>query len=375
VVDRYDHLTGSGALQFDAKQSACARALDELSAALARPPQKGWFSRSARSKPPVRGLYIWGGVGRGKTLLMDMFFDRLNLPEKRRLHFFEFMEEVHLAIGEFRREQKSGSAGSRDPVAAAAATIAKQCKLLCLDEFMVTDITDAMLLMRLFEALFAHGLVLVATSNIPPERLYENGLNRQLFAPFVPLLTAHTTVFELDAKHDYRRTMLTRHPVYFYGDPVAARAEIDEVWADLTGGEEIMPVMIEVPGRQITVPAAARGVARFSFAQICEAPLGATDYRRIAHRFHTLVIDHIPHLDRARADAAKRLIILIDTLYDNGIKLVASFGAPLEELGANERTSAEFQRTLSRLIEMQSVDYIARDRSPAPAKPQAPQTQ
>jgi cell division protein ZapE len=359
VADRYDHLIAGGALISDPKQKACARALDELCARLAQPETRSWFSRPGGQKRGPRGLYIWGGVGRGKTLLMDMFFESSGLPARRRLHFFEFMEEVHLAIGAFRRAENGKSAGARDPVAAVAAPIAARCKLLCLDEFMVTDITDAMLLMRLFEALFARGLVLVATSNLPPERLYENGLNRQLFAPFVPLLAANAETFELDASQDYRRTLLSRHPVYFFAEPARARADMDEVWADLTGGEKVAPITLEVPGRQIVVPAAARGTARFSFAELCEAPLGAADYLRIAHRFHTLMIDAIPHLDRARADAAKRLITLIDTLYDNGTKLVASFGAPLEELGVNERTSFEFQRTLSRLIEMQSEAYIS----------------
>lgn len=311
-----------------------------------------------RKREAPKGLYIWGDVGRGKTMLMDLFYRTVPVSAKRRVHFHEFMNEVHEGIAKFRSENP-GTKGSRDPIPAVARPITRSVRLLCFDEFFVSDITDAMLLSRLFEILFADGVVVVATSNIPPEKLYWNGLNRQLFEPFIDLLTAHTDVFNLDADTDYRRERLDAQDVYKIGTGPDVDGEMDGLFDHLTGGAEPKPDAIESLGRVIAVPAQAMGVARFDFADLCERPLGARDYLKLANRFHTLMIDHVPVFDRLRSDAAKRFILLVDTLYDRGVKLAASFAAPLDDLAQDDRTRFEFARCLSRLEEMRSADYIA----------------
>lgn len=360
VVAAYRDHVESGKLTSDAAQLEAAEALDSLAAALKAKEKPGGLSRLFGRKPDKapRGLYIHGAVGRGKTFLMDLFVDAVEEPRKRRLHFHEFMDEVHTGIAAFRRES-GDKAGRRDPIPAVAGPIAETTRLLCLDEFHVSDITDAMLLQRLFSALFEAGVVLVATSNLAPDRLYENGLNRQLFTPFIALLKERCRVIELDAAKDYRRDKLERQPVYFFGPQSETHDELDAAWRVIAGPDGGEPETLRINGRDIKVPAQGLGAARFSFAELCEAPLGARDYLRLSQHFHTLVVEGVPHLDRTRSDAAKRFILLIDTLYDRGIKLVASFEAPLDELGADSRTSFEFQRTVSRLTEMQSGAYLA----------------
>jgi cell division protein ZapE len=312
--------------------------------------------RKKRETP--KGLYIWGDVGRGKTMLMDLFFASVPIMAKRRVHFHEFMNEIHEGIAKFRADNP-GTKGARDPIPAVARPISRAVRLLCFDEFFVSDITDAMLLSRLFEILFRDGVVVVATSNIPPERLYWNGLNRQLFLPFIDLLKTHMEVFNLDSVTDYRRERLDAQDVYRFGTDPGINEEMDGLFTHLTGGAEARPDAIENLGRVIMVPSQAMGVARFSFADLCETPLGARDYLKLANRFHTLVIDDVPVFSQLRSDAAKRFILLIDTLYDRGIKLAASFAAPLDQLARDEKTAFEFARCLSRLEEMRSGEYIA----------------
>ncbi len=362
IGSAYAGLVAAGTISFDPAQRDATALLDRIAADLAAPRRNGLF-RLVRSRRPVKGAYIHGPVGRGKTMLMDLFYERVAIAEKRRIHFHEFMDEMHAGISAFRKSARTADA---DPVAAVAAPIARSLRLLCLDEFHVTDITNAMLLQRLFEKLFASGVVLVATSNVTPRKLYENGLNRQLFIPFIDLLEHHVTVFALDARHDYRREKFAGQSVYAYGPD--ATAKMDALWLRLTGGKPGEPTSIESIGRQIPVPRAAMGVARFDFADLCEAPLGSRDFVRIAHAFDAIVLDGVPQFTRLRSDAAKRFILLVDSLYDRGVKLAASFAVPLTELGADDRTAFEFERTVSRLIEMQSDAYLAqglRDAAPA----------
>ncbi|NMA99808.1 MAG: cell division protein ZapE, partial [Phyllobacteriaceae bacterium] len=273
-------------------------------------------------------------------------------------HFHEFMNEVHEGIAKFRSENP-GTTGARDPITAVARPISRSVRVLCFDEFFVSDITDAMLLSRLFDILFKDGVVVVATSNIPPERLYWNGLNRQLFEPFIDLLKSHVEVFNLDSETDYRREKLDAQDVYRFGTGPEIDAQMDALFAHLTGGADAKPDAIENLGRVIVVPAQVMGVARFSFADLCERPLGARDYLKLANLYHTVVIDQVPVFSRLRSDASKRFVLLIDTLYDRGVKLAASFATPLEALAQDEKTAFEFARCLSRLEEMRSAEYIA----------------
>jgi cell division protein ZapE len=351
----------SGRVRPDAAQKEAVEKLQAVAEGLGRLEAQSGSPIAAlfrRKREVPRGLYIWGDVGRGKTMLMDLFFATVPVKAKRRVHFHEFMNEVHEAIARF-RAGNVGTKGARDPIPAVARPITRSVRLLCFDEFFVSDITDAMLLKRLFEILFADGVVVVATSNIPPEKLYWNGLNRQLFLPFIDLLERHAEVFNLNAETDYRREKLDAQEVYRFGTGPEVDAAMDGLFEHLTGGAEPKRDAIESLGRVIVVPAQAMGVARFDFADLCERPLGVRDYLRIANTYHTLVIEHVPVFSRLKSDAAKRFILLVDTLYDRGVKLAASFAAPLDELAQDDKTRFEFARCLSRLEEMRSADYIA----------------
>lgn len=306
----------------------------------------------------MRGAYLVGQVGRGKTMLMDLFFEAVPIRAKRRVHFHEFMDEMHESIRAFRASAK-GKSESADPIAAVTKPLLAEMRLLCLDEFQVNDITNAMLLGRLFGMLFAGGVTIVATSNVVPDGLYENGLNRQLVLPFIAELKRHVEVVPLDGPTDYRRLKFEGEDVYHFGTGPGVKAEMDKLWLHLTGGEPGSPAELRSLGRSIHVPLAAMGAARFSFAELCDRPLGARDYVRLSHAYDTLMIDDVPQFSRLKSDAAKRFILLVDTLYDRGIKLAASFAVSLDELGQDDKTRFEFQRTISRLIEMRSTDYLA----------------
>ena len=362
----YQALVSSGAIEPDAAQKEVAEAFAGLEQRLARykPLRKqGLLGRLFADKDdvPPRGLYIHGEVGRGKTMLMDMFFQQSAVAHKRRAHFHEFMAEVHERIYGFRQNIARGEIADGDVIALTAASIFDHAWLLCFDEFHVTDIADAMILGRLFKRLFELGTVVVATSNVAPDDLYKGGLNRALFVPFIAQISQHMDVLRLDARTDFRLEKLAGVKTWLVPADAAADAALDKAWLSMTSNTPCKPRDISIKGRILHVPCSAHGVARFSFPELCEKPLAASDYLRLAHDYHTLMIDRIPVMDYAERNAAKRFIALIDTLYDNGVKLMASAAAdPLSLYVASEGNEAnEFKRTSSRLIEMSSKSYLA----------------
>ncbi len=358
VAAAYKAEIETGALSPDPAQAEANALLAALATQIEKTGGGVRFANPFGRRKPITGAYIWGEVGRGKTMLMDLFVDNVAIARKRRLHFHEFMDEVHREIAVF-RVKTADSKGRRDPIPFVTKPIIAETRLLCLDEFHVNDITNAMLLGRLFSALFAGGVTLVATSNVSPDGLYHNGLNRQLVLPFIALLKARTRVLELVSATDYRHLKLAGRPVFSFGPPEATRRDMDAIWRRLTGSDTGRAGEIHSLGRIIPVPREFMGVARFSFADLCEAPLGARDYLRIAESFHSFVIDDIPTLTSTRSDAAKRFILFIDTLYDRNSILAAGFAAPLDRLATDEKTAFEFKRTLSRLVEMQSEDWLS----------------
>ncbi|MBZ9952522.1 cell division protein ZapE [Mesorhizobium sp. BR1-1-15] len=367
VRQRYEHLVDTGAIERDPAQERIVTALDRLISEISvkrlahKSSALGWlFARRRETHEAVKGLYIHGGVGRGKTMLMDLFFELLPVRRKRRVHFNDFMAEVQDRIQKHRQERKDGTVREDDPIPPVARALAEQAWVLCFDEFSVTDIADAMILSRLFSALFASGVVLVATSNVAPENLYRDGLNRQLFLPFIGILERHAQVLSLDADKDYRLEKLARTPVYVTPTDAAADEAMDAAWQTMTRGAPTAETLLAVKGRQLAVPRAAGDAARFSFADLCEKPLGARDYLALADRFSTIFIDHIPVLGEGRRNEAKRFILLVDTLYDHHIRLVVSAEAPPQQLYVAKRGVEvfEFERTASRLIEMQSRDWL-----------------
>jgi cell division protein ZapE len=367
VSSAYAQKVSEGQVEPDAAQEELVdrfdRLLDALTARRAAR-NSSVIRRFFRRKPEgeqIRGLYVWGSVGRGKTMLMDMFFDAAPQRRKRRAHFHAFMHDVHRRIHAWRQERKAGRVKGDDPIQPVADALAREGRLLCFDEFSVTDIADAMILGRLFEALFARGVVVVATSNVEPARLYEGGLNRALFLPFIALLQERLEVVRLDARTDFRLEKIGGSPVYYTPPDEAAHSAMDRIFHSLTGKAHGDPTALPVLGREVNVPEAADHVARFSFNDVCGRPLGSADYLALAENFHTIFIDDIPVMPQHMRNEAKRFINLIDTLYDQHVKLVASAEAAPTELytGADGREAFEFERTASRLIEMQSQSYLA----------------
>jgi cell division protein ZapE len=365
---QYAARIAAGKIERDAAQEAIVARLTELDRDLAehrlarKSPSLGWlFGARQRETPPIKGVYIFGDVGRGKTMLMDLFFEASPVVRKRRVHFHEFMAAVHERVHALRRRMKQGQLAGEDPIRLAAFDIAEDAWLLCFDELHVTDIADAMILGRLFKQLFELGVMVVATSNVPPNELYRDGLNRALFLPFIALIEQHMQVMRLDARTDFRLEKLSDAPVWHVPADAAAAAALDAAWRRLTSGQPGESRNLKVQGRSIRVPRASMGVARFRFHELCGEPLAGADYLKIAHEFHTIVLDHIPIMDYDRRNEAKRFIILIDTLYDNAVKLVASAEAEPDALYRVDRgfEAHEFKRTASRLIEMRSRAYLS----------------
>jgi cell division protein ZapE len=360
-------MVASGQLEADPAQAAAILKLHRLTeqlgqARLARKSNPlGWIFGARAEKPQdIRGLYIWGAVGRGKTMLMDLFFGYVPAQRKRRVHFHDFMADVHGRVHAFRQQAKDVKGKADDPIPAVADQLSEEAWVLCFDEFAVNDIADAMILGRLFTALWERGVVVVATSNVDPQDLYRNGLNRALFLPFIAELQSRMDVLKLEARTDYRLEKLAGAPVYHHPADAKARAALDDAFRRLTAGAEAWPATLTVRTRKVEVPLAAAGVARFAFADLCDRPLGASDYLMIARDFHTVVLDGVPSLTYARRNEAKRFITLIDVLYEHRVKMVISADAPPQMLYIAEQGAEafEFDRTASRLIEMQSEAYL-----------------
>ena len=374
---RYAALLTAGKIEADAGQAMLARHLADLERRLdqhrlaRKSSSLGWlFAKREKFDAPLKGLYVHGEVGRGKTMLMDLFFETSSVVRKRRVHFHEFMNDVHERVHACRQEIKNGAIPEQDPIRRTAAALAEDAWLLCFDEFHVTDIADAMILGRLFTRLFELGVVMVATSNLPPDELYKDGLNRALFLPFVALLERQCDVVRLDARADFRLEKLTGVPTWHVPADAKADGALDDAWRRLAGEHRGAAHELVVKGHIVQVPMAAMGVARFSFDDLCAQPLAAADYLKIAHEFHTVILDRIPVMDFANRNEAKRFIILIDTLYDNAVKLLASAQAQPDELyqGTEGYEAQEFRRTASRLIEMCSQSYLGLPHGPRQAQ-------
>jgi cell division protein ZapE len=372
----YRGLIASGAIKGDAHQARTVESLQRLHDALGgyRPGQRELLGLGAPVAPP-RGLYIHGPVGRGKSMLMDLFFSVAPIRAKRRVHFHAFMAETQRALHEWRglsekervRRPNFVKGAGDDPISPVAAAIAKQAMLLCFDEFQVADIADAMILGRLFEALFARGVVAVATSNRAPEDLYENGINRQLFLPFVDLIRSRMDVLALDGPIDYRLARLKGAQVYFTPLGKAANERLAAAWRDLTGMAKGEPCELPVLGRKLSVPEQAKGVSRWTFAQLCEAPLSPPDYLALTQAFHALAIADIPLMGADARDASRRFVTLIDTAYEAQVKIVCSAAAMPAALFSAASKNTETARAASRLEEMQSADYLAKPHRPMAA--------
>jgi len=301
-----------------------------------------------------KGLYLVGEVGRGKSMLMDLFFDTAEVARKQRIHFHRFMQTSHARVFAWRKANPNGS----DPIPPLADTIAAEAALLCFDEFQVNDIADAMILGRLFQALFARGVVVVATSNIPPRDLFKGQPGRDAFLPFIALIEQRLDIVMMDAGRDFRREQMRGMRIWHVPPDAFSRRALDEAFAALTGGTTPHPVTLTVMGRALAVPVAAEGVARFDFATLCGTALGAGDYLAIATTFHTLILDGIPRLSPDNYDVARRFIVLVDTLYDQRVKLLASAEAVPDQLYRRGENAKMFERTASRLDEMQSEAWL-----------------
>ncbi|MEM9724695.1 MAG: cell division protein ZapE [Pseudomonadota bacterium] len=362
---RYRSMVSAGRLTEDPAQETAVAKLDALYARLAERRAAGGTSIWRRfgfgggavgSDGAATGLYLWGGVGRGKSMMMDLFFKSAPVAKKRRIHFHEFMQEVHRRLGAQRR-RGADERTDGDPVPPVAAAIAQEAQLLCFDELQVTDITDAMIIGRVFQGLFDAGVTMVATSNRHPQDLYKNGLQRDRFLPFIALIQEKLEIHEVDGGADHRLARLRGRTVYHAPLGPAARAAMDAHWDELTAEAEVAPLTLSVQGREVVIDQFANGVARASFSALCGKPLGAADYLALAEASRTLLIDEIPLLGRANNNEAKRFVTLIDALYEARSQLVCSAAAGPDDLYPRGEGAFEFERTASRLWEMQSEEW------------------
>lgn len=355
LTEIYEGRVAEGVLRPDPAQHAILAPLEDI---------RRWLEENATrrvglfaglfAKPitPPKGLYLWGGVGRGKSMVMDLFIEATAISQKRRVHFHAFMQEIHRGMHEARKR------GVEDALAPVAEAVIRDARLLAFDEMQITDITDAMIVGRLFEKLFAAGVVVVTTSNRPPQDLYLNGLNRALFLPFIALLEDRLQVVELESPTDYRQHRLAGARVYFH-PASSATAEIAAIWTDLTGGAPAAPLTLAVNGRELVLPCFANGVGRATFWDLCARPLGPADYLAIAQALRVLILEDIPQLSAENYNESKRFVTLIDALYEARVRLIASAADTPERLYLEGTGAFEFERTASRLREMQGADWGA----------------
>jgi cell division protein ZapE len=355
-ADKYRELLQASGFAHDAAQERVVALLEDLYRQLrARPaPRKGLLARllPPPRRQPVRGLYLWGGVGRGKTMLMDLFYECLPEHDRLRMHFHRFMQRVHSEL--------KALAGIPNPLEQVAERFARESSVLCFDEFFVSDIADAMILAELLEGLFERGVTLVATSNVEPDQLYRNGLQRRRFLPAIELLKAHTLVFHVQSPVDYRLRVLERAEIYHAPLDAAAEASLQKSFAALAPETGERDVVIDINGRPIRSRGVADDVAWFEFAELCEGPRSQNDYIELARVFHAVLLSNVRRFTTGNEDAARRFISLVDEFYDRNVKLILSAEVPAEQLYAGERLRFEFERTESRLREMQSHEYLAR---------------
>jgi cell division protein ZapE len=363
----YRALVAIGALTADPAQALAAERLQLLWARLRgydpapRPTQANslisrfWRRKVDEQENYPHGLYLVGEVGRGKSMLMDLFFAAADVPRKRRIHFHQFMQDAHARIFAWKQRHPD----TQDPIPPLADAFAAEAALLCFDEFQVNDIADAMILGRLFQALFDRQVVVVATSNIVPDDLFRGQPGRDAFLPFIGLIKQHLDVLVLESGKDFRRTKIRKMPIWYVPANARADAALDRAFADLTAGHHAHPDKLTVMGRTLPVPLAAEGVARFDFPTLCGTALGAGDYLALATHFHTLVLDGVPRLSPNNYDQARRFIVLVDALYDHRVKLIASADAWPDQLYERGEGAKAFERTASRLEEMQSEDWLA----------------
>ena len=366
LLDVYSKRLADCGFRSDQAQLTAVAKLDDLRARLIAAhaaaeasPLRRWIGSligGSSAQEPERGLYLWGGVGRGKTWLMDMFFESLPFPQKRRRHFHRFMHDVHTEL--------KGLQNQESPLEAVAERMAGDTRVLCFDEFFVTDIADAMILGGLFEGLFKRGVALVATSNVPPSDLYKDGLQRQRFLPAIDLIESHVEVLNVDGATDYRLRQLTQAGTYLISSAPDTPKRLEALFAELAHYGSATDGTIEIEGRTIPVVRQSSSAVWFEFDAICSGPRSQDDYIEIAREYQSVIVADVPILDSLRENPARRFIALVDELYDRNVNLIVSAAAPPMELYRGEKLTFPFERTISRLIEMQSEDYLAREHRP-----------